>query len=859
MAITSSEGEHMTYSRRDRTERCLLFLLALSCAAARGESFIVKDGMALGEIIIAENPAPIVKIAASDLQKYVEKITGAKLPISTTPRKDVPVQVYVGKSPHTEQLKISSEDLPHGAYRIVSGENWLVLIGRDREWEPKGLMKLATQKAAWVARGKESKYEHPLWKEWDKATGEHWGLPFSQFWKQHNRELDLWEMDERGSYNAVAAFLRMQGVRWYMPGELGEIVPRKIDIALPEVKKTVRPDFELRYPYLYGQRFISDVKDVMWQLRMGFNQAPDVVGEGYRGHGVNYVIGREETKRAHPEYYALMAGRRITEDRFAKHGRPCLSSTALIAANVQFIRAMFDTFDLPMESVMPVDGFTSICQCELCEGKGQPERGWRGQFSNYVWDYCNKVAREVYKTHPNRKVVGMAYTTYMLPPTNIDKLSPNLMVTIAQHRSGFDQNVEERKFFQDLRKGWLEKLPESGKHFYQYEYYRYAVPGKAGQFTPAFFPGAIAWDLRQLKGISIGDYIEIYHGLRNAKDANVVTDLNVYVTGRFWWDAAQGLDALLDEYYTLFYGPARDEMKAFIEYSEQNWMDLKKVEKIDKVFELLTAAEAKVPEGSAYAQRVALIAEYIDPLKDRRKQLAMPRDNVPRAVLVTLEDAEVTLDGKLDEAAWHKLRTYPLRNLVTGKLTKIRTRFHIFWAKGSLYMGVVCEEPDMKNLNITAKTNDDTGIWNGDEVEILIETQVHAHYQLCISPSGALADIDHRNGLKTIWSSNAEVGVHQGEKAWSIEIRIPIASEEQANIDPDNGLAGRMPSNAYPWYFNVCRQRARGVQLEHWAFSPTGGGFQKPRKFAEMGGIIRDPKERARREKLRQEWLKQWQ
>ena len=841
--------------------RCAV-ALAVSClfsGRTSAAAFIVSEGQPRAEIVISASSAPIVKLAAEELVTYITKISAATLPIVNTPSENVPVQLYVGRSVHTDRLKVMADDLDHGAYRIASGDNWLVLIGRDTEWEPDGLMALAPQKGAWVSSKQGNKEDHPLWKEWDKSTGEHWGLPFSQLWKQYNKKLDLWAMDERGTFNAVAAFLRLQGIRWYMPGELGEIVPKRTSIALPKVNETVRPDFELRYPCMYGCRFCTDPNKVLWQLRMGFNQAPDVVGEGYRAHGIAHVIGREETKKAHADYYALMGGRRITDGRFARHGRPCLSSPALIDANVRFIRAMFDTFDLPMESVMPVDGFTSICQCELCAGKGQPERGWRGQFSNYVWDYCNKVAAKVYKTHPERKVVGMAYTTYMLPPTHIDKLSPNLMVTIAQHRCGFTQNAEERTFFQDLRKAWLEKLTGTGKNLYQYEYYRYAVPGKAGQFTPAFFPRAIASDLNELNEISVGDYIEIYHGLRNAKDANVITDLNVYVTGRCWWDADLDIDALLEEYYTLFYGPVRDEMKAFIEYAEQNWMDLKKVEKIDKVFELMAAARTKAPAGSIYAKRIALIADYIEPLKDRRAQLSRPRDNVPRAVLVAREDADVTVDGKLDETVWHELRRNPLRELKTGRPARIRTRFHIFWAKGSLFVGIVCEDPDMDNLAIATKTNDDTSIWDGDEVEVLIETQVHSYYQLCISPSGALADIDHKKRMNTLWASNAEVGVYCGDKAWTVEVRIPVASEDQQDIDPNNGLAGRMPSNAYPWYFNVCRQRARGENLQHWAFSPTGTGFQKPRKFAEMGGIIRDAEERARRKKLREEWLKQWQ
>ena len=651
----------------------------------------------------------------------------------------------------------------------------------------------------------------------------------------------------------------LQGVRWYMPGELGEIVPQKKDIALPKINQTVRPDFELRYPYLYGQRFASDARNVMWQLRMGFSQAPDVFGVGYQGHGIAHVIGREETKKAHPEYYALIDGQRVTHGRFLRHGKPCLSSPELLDANVRFVCAMFDVFDMPMVSVMPVDGYTSICQCERCQGKGDPDRGWEGQFSNYVWHYCNQVAKEVYKTHPDRKVVGLAYTTYLLPPTNIDELSPNLVVGIAQHRHGFTQDAEQRQRIEDLRRGWLAKLPEGEKSLYQYDYYRDAVPGAAFQYTPCFFPRAIAWDLRQLKGKSLGDYIEIYHGLRGAQDAKVITDLDVYVTGRYWWDCSQDIGAMLEEYYTLFYGPARAEMKAFIEYSEAHWMDLKKVDKIDRVFQLLQAAQAKTPAGSVYAKRITLIAEYIEPLKALRAQLSRPRDNVPRAVLIDRDDA-VTIDGKLDEAAWQRLRVNSLRDLVTGKSTRIKTRFHIFWAKDAIYVGIICQEPDTKGMSIATTHNDDCGIWNGDLVEILIETQMHAYYQLAINPAGALVDLDRQKGLRLGWTSNAKAAAHIGDKVWTVEVRIPVANEEQANVDASSGLAGRKPSNAYPWYFNVCRQRVRNGQYEYWAFSPTGtSGFHHPRKFAEMGGIIRDANERARRERLRQEWLKQWE
>jgi hypothetical protein len=67
------------------------------------------------------------------------------------------------------------------------------------------------------------------------------------------------------------------------------------------------------------------------------------------------------------------------------------------------------------------------------------------------------------------------------------------------------------------------------------------------------------------------------------------------------------------------------------------------------------------------------------------------------------------------------------------------------------------------------------------------------------------------------------------------EIRIPAAGAEQEKILPLQGVAGSRPTDAFPWYFNLCRQCVRGTEFELSAFSPTGtGGFHTPEKFARM-------------------------
>jgi hypothetical protein len=56
-----------------------------------------------------------------------------------------------------------------------------------------------------------------------------------------------------------------------------------------------------------------------------------------------------------------------------------------------------------------------------------------------VWDFVNRVAKEVAKTHPHAKVLNCAYGVYTLPPLKIDKLEPNVLVCIVGGRPSDQQ------------------------------------------------------------------------------------------------------------------------------------------------------------------------------------------------------------------------------------------------------------------------------------------------------------------------------------------------------------------------------------------------------------------------------------
>jgi hypothetical protein len=264
---------------------------------------------------------------------------------------------------------------------------------------------------------------------------------------------------------------------------------------------------------------------------------------------------------------------------------------------------------------------------------------------------------------------------------------------------------------------------------------------------------------------------------------------------------------------------------------------LSQIEPITRSQQLLRRAK-EAAGNSIYGQRIDKVATYTARLDEIRSRMTRNRENVPSTRALPRMPSDLKIDGKLDDLFWRQTRAPRLTDLQTGKKPRIETRFHIAWAQdGALCLGVRCEEPDMENLAIGATENHDTGIWDGDFIDVLIETQVHSYYQITINPAGAITDLDRGPGKKKNhrWNSNAEVAVHRGEDYWTAEVRLPNAGPMAEEVDPEMGIAGRLPTGANPWFINVCRQRIRGKHVELSAWSPTGTDrFNVPERFGEI-------------------------
>jgi len=415
--------------------------------------------------------------------------------------------------------------------------------------------------------------------------------------------LKLAAFGEAGTLYGVYEFLRSTcNIRWYMPGELGMVAPKKNSLNVEDLNIVKSPHFEYRYAWFTS--FEKQPDDAKWFRPVGFGGVAPV----RIMHSFSKFLQFKDT---HPEYFALIDGKRDFTNLSTHYpeGNLCLSNPAVKQEWVKYICKFFD--DNPAKKVygvVPSDGMKRICECPQCHAQLNRDSGEAGLFSNYIWGFVDQVAIEVAKKHPDKYVGCIAYEKYTAPPTNIERLSPNVAVMICKTRSKyFDSNLRAEQY--KYIKTWSKKTD----NLYFWEYYLQCWPPWRNLPTP--FPHIISDDLKALKKISKGEFIEAEswwggssHPIR--MDLPGMQHINLYVTARLFWDVNLDVDVLLAEYFKLFYGPAADPMKKFWDAAESYWMQQDDVKsKLAVVNENTDSAKVFTPE------RIKLLTQLLEHAK----------------------------------------------------------------------------------------------------------------------------------------------------------------------------------------------------------------------------------------------------
>ncbi len=770
---------------------------------------LVHDGQPLAEIVMASDSLPQVKLAARELRDHLRKISGIELAIVTKPG-GVLTPIYVGESEFTRQQGLTLDGLAKEGYRVVATDRYLALYGRDSTFPlyPRGY--------------KNASERERLLKEWQEFTGESWNFPFLDLHdpRYFNDELGFSFFDPSGTLYAVYDFLEQLGVRWYLPDEtLGTVIPQQPDLAAIAQDTTRKPVFDWRFLRVgWG----AHTPTLLWYKRQKLGVSEMV----WMSHGTPNVT--RFTRDEHPEYFAQVGAGRVL---------PRLAPP-LRDAMVRYCDKFFERYpELRHASVGPADAFTSIDERDLAAGWLREEQGSNGRLSDYVWTFINQVAAGIDTLHPDKIVMGLAYSFYRQPPTDLERFHPNVGVTYCQHRSDLrDPEVRQHIFAE--RDRWLEMIPS--KEFFVWEYFLWHQSKSQLQGVPVIFTRIQQADMQALKGKSRGEYVEAWP-LQSGGSWGL-DHLTMCLQARLYWEPDLDLERYLDEYYRLFFGPAAVSMREFYEFAEEVWMRpdsrtislaggfLRPVD-VARFFAILDRAYTAAGADTLYAQRIAVIRAECAPMRELHAQLTRngPDFSAPRV------KTEPVFDGRLDESFWRDASGafqdphYPMRDLKNGGAVAAGTTVLLRWADddSGLYVGVTCDEPNMAAMKPAPSIEDSTSLYDGDFVELFLERPDRAPFKIVVTPLGATLTQATDPAVVpggTAWNPKLRLAVDQHAESWDVELFVPR-----------EGLDGAEPPDSQqPWGINVCRSRFTSGTPENSAIAPTGGRFFMPAYFGNL-------------------------
>ncbi|MBT9151495.1 MAG: hypothetical protein DDT40_01691 [candidate division WS2 bacterium] len=183
---------------------------------------------------------------------------------------------------------------------------------------------------------------------------------------------------------------------------------------------------------------------------------------------------------------------------------------------------------------------------------------------------------------------------------------------------------------------------------------------------------------------------------------------------------------------------------------------------------------------------------------------------------------EPVLDGKIrDDIAWKNIpQETGFVKLGSDSLASKQTFFRMAYSSEALYIGIECEEPEMKKIKAELKDMGD--LWTEDSIEIfLFPRGADNYFQFVVNTIGSRWSYEYVQVLvrgPKIPLGNWQAKTYKGKDYYSVEIRIPFE------------IFGKIPGNKEEWTGNICRNiLTSGDRHTTWAHLKRG--FHQPDNF----------------------------
>ena len=358
----------------------------------------------------------------------------------------------------------------------------------------------------------------------------------------------------RGVLYAVYQFLEeLIGIRFLTAQHT--YIPDASVLKIPCGSYTYSPPFSFRWSYyrensefpeFAAKRKVNTVTDLE---NLGGKTQQQLIN-----HSFHALVPYGTYGESHPEYYALVDGKRDTNT----HGggpQLCVTNPEVIeVAAVSSIQQLTERAEATNISVSQADT-AAYCRCETCETLNEAENSPMGSHLTFV----NAVAERIEKVHPHVKVGTLAYWYTRKPPKTV-KPRHNVQIQLCSiecctlHAIDNPDCEQNQAFCQDTNE-WGKICDDIWIWNYNTNFRSYDLP----------FPNlrSIAPNVRYfLRNNAKGIFMQANgNGLTGE-----FSDLRNYLISHLIWDPYLDSDVLLNEFVNLHYGAAAPPILEYITF-----------------------------------------------------------------------------------------------------------------------------------------------------------------------------------------------------------------------------------------------------------------------------------------------------
>ena len=356
---------------------------------------------------------------------------------------------------------------------------------------------------------------------------------------------------DRGIAFGVDEFLeRYLGVRWLMPGEMGEDVPKHSTLDIPETKIQQEPVYLSRR--LGGITDSTKDVDGMWTWH---NRA---VWREEHGHNLLNIFPPKDYAQTHPEFYPMLKGKRYIPKQGTWNWQPNFSAPDIVDEGAKQVEKYFqENPDASSYSLAMNDSSGTFDQSpeSLARRNGRKNSQGKEDASDDYYLWANAVASKVLLRYPDKWFGTLAYHELTDPPKPEIGVNDHIIpfMTLGRMR-WIDPKI--REVDQKNTEDWAAVAKHLGWYDYIYGM-TYCIPREFPHLAQEYLSWGAAHHVKFYTS-------ELYPNWGEGPKG--------WIFAKLLWNPNQDVDALLDDWYQHAAGPAAaPKLKAYYAIWEKFW------------------------------------------------------------------------------------------------------------------------------------------------------------------------------------------------------------------------------------------------------------------------------------------------